>query len=72
MAYNRRHVVNFLALAELPEEDRKVILKRADAAAEEFSSRQEGNFSGGSLGDVLGNPDLENQFHDLWEKQKLH
>ena len=67
--FHRDHVARFVAAFNFTPEEGEKIKKRAEDAAAEFSSREKGNFSGGSLEEVLGSKELADTFKYMWEKQ---
>ena len=69
--FHRDHVGRFVAALNFTPEDGKKIKERAEAAIAEFSSSEEGHFSGDKLEQVLGSPELVRAFDDMWEKLQL-
>ena len=69
--FHRDHIARFVAALNFTPDEGEKIEKRADEAATEFSSREEGHFSGGSLEQVLGSKELADTFSDMWEKQHV-
>ena len=72
--FHRKHVARFVdvlnsTMADFSLEDGDRIMMRAEEAAAKFSSRAEGNFSGGSLKEVLGTERLVEIFSNMWERQ---
>jgi len=68
MSFHRDHVARFIAALNFTPEAGKQIMERAEVAIAEYSSSEEGNFSGGKLGEVLGDPELVSTFDEMWEK----
>jgi len=72
MAFHRDHLTRFLAKAGQPAAEDAKILQRAETAIAEFSDKDTGMFSGGKLGEVIGNSELVTKFDDMWERGQLH
>lgn len=69
--FHRNHVARFIAALDLTPDERAGIEERAETAIAEFTSHEEGHFSGARLEEVLGNPELTHSFNDMWERQQL-
>lgn len=69
--FHRDHVARFVAALNFTPDEGNKIKDRAEAAIAEFSSSEDGHFSGGKLEEVLGNSDLVRTFDEMWEKQQL-
>jgi hypothetical protein len=67
--YHKDHIARFVTKLDLPYEEIGEIKERVEKAAKEFSSIEEGYFSGGSLEEVLGKNELVETFREMWEKQ---
>jgi hypothetical protein len=72
MAYHRDHVKRFLDRVDLASGKSKAIEDRVESAILHSGDKKHGIFSGGKLPEVLGDPDLELKFYDMWEKGELH
>ena len=68
--FHKDHVARFVAALNFTPDEGAKIKQRAEDAAAKFSSVEEGHFSGGSLEEVLGSPELAATFSDMWEKQQ--
>ncbi len=69
--FHRDLIARFVAALNFTPEEGAKIKKRAEEAVAEFSSPEEGHFSGGSLEEVLGSKKLADTFSDMWEKQHV-